>query len=147
MIVSRSELRAICGLLFGSQFQFRIWLKTLYIPDHARILKLGSDSHFPIVNRLFGGDTAELHQRGGRYRSGCMNTVPAMDENRLTLGFDRLVYLLMYDRTPLAFPTFVAVVKVAFRAVNYRRTMESGAIEIVGGPHALRRKEPRAHSD
>jgi hypothetical protein len=57
-----------------------------------------------------------------------MDAVPAVDEDRLTLGFDCVIYLLVDDSAPLSFPPFVSIVEAALLAMSYRRTTESGAI-------------------
>src|SRR5262245_57783762 len=133
---SSSELGTVGRLLLGCQQQLRVGLKALDIADHAGILDSWRDSHLPVLDRLLSRDTAELHQRRGGYRTGGMDAVPAVNKHRLTFGLDRVVNLLMNDRTPLSLPSFEAVIKVALRAVDYRWTMEAGAIEIVGGSHA-----------
>src|SRR5262249_59115369 len=113
-----------------------VGLKALDIADHAGILDSWRDSHLPVLDRLLSRDTAELHQRRGGYRTGGMDAVPAVNKHRLTFGLDRVVNLLMNDRSPLSLPSFEAIIEVALRAVGHRGTMEAGAIEIVSGSHS-----------
>jgi hypothetical protein len=48
-----------------------------------------------------------------------MDAVPAVDEDRLTLGFDGVIYLLVDDSTSLSFPPFVSIVEAALWAMSY----------------------------
>jgi len=82
------------------------------ILDHLGILEFGAaNSHFPIFHRRLPRHAAKLHECGSGYRSGGVNTIPAMNKDGLRFVFDGVVNLLMNGSAAPALPAMVDIVE------------------------------------
>jgi hypothetical protein len=79
------KLWTVFTLLLGCEVETGIRVEIENALDHFGVLHLGRDAHFPVFHSLLRRDLAELNKRRCGYRAGRMYSIPAMDEDRLTV--------------------------------------------------------------
>src|SRR5438445_4308925 len=81
--------------------------------DHLGVLDLARYADLPVFHGLLGRKIAELDKCGSGYRAGCVYSIPAVDENRLAVIFDRVIDFLVHRRSSRTLPALVDIIELA----------------------------------